>query len=86
MKQYRIGDYHALTNNCTTLSAQGFNKAFPGVNFSDSNYNKGTVLSLIEKAAAKMAGWPSSIFMPLDVMNLMKNSNPSKINTYHINK
>jgi hypothetical protein len=72
MKQYRLPtDYDALTCNCTTLSVDGTKQALPNIDDNYSSYNSGRGLSLLEKGAAKVAGWPNRTFMPADLGALL---------------
>jgi RHS repeat-associated protein len=69
MKQYRLNqDYHGLEYNCTTVATDGFEFAFPDVSFENTTYNVGRGLNFLEKTAAKLHGWPDTIFMPMDLL------------------
>ncbi len=74
MEQYKIRDYNAKNFNCVTISEEGFSKAFPEISFSNSEYNTGRGMSFSEKMAAKITGWPRTIFMPLDLGAFLENS------------
>jgi hypothetical protein len=77
MKEYRLAaDYHALTNNCATTSMAGARVAIKDLDYNVSKYNEGRGMSFAEKTAAKVAGWPSFIFMPADLQKMLE-ENPS---------
>lgn len=65
MKQYVLkSDYHWGNNNCTTMSLKGF-EAGTGLHLNSDNAGRG--MSFGERSAARIAGWPSSTFMPFDL-------------------
>lgn len=73
MKEYRLGiDYHALENNCTTMAMSGARLALRDLDFNVSKNNEGRGMSFIERNAAKVAGWPSHIFMPADLQKMLE--------------
>lgn len=78
MKEYRLAaDYHALNNNCTTTAMTGARVAIRELDFDVPKYNIGTGMSFMEKVGAKSAGWPSHIFMPADLKEMLEN-NPKR--------
>ena len=83
MKEYRLAvDYHALTNNCATTSMAGARVAVKDLDYNVSKYNEGRGMSFAERTAAKIAGWPSFIFMPADLQKMLEenpNHKPDKI-------
>ncbi|MDR1994174.1 hypothetical protein [Azonexus sp.] len=90
MKEYRLTrNYHALTNNCTTISMDGALIAIPELAHDQANFNEGRGLSFTEKAAAKLKGWPSRIFMPADLKAMLESTDKQKpylTQTYGNNK
>ena len=86
MKEYRLAaDYHALTNNCATTSMTGARVAIKDLDYNVSRYNEGRGMSFAEKTAAKVAGWPSFIFMPADLQKMLEenpNHKPDKIEKF----
>ncbi|SDH49137.1 MULTISPECIES: hypothetical protein [unclassified Duganella] len=81
-------EYHAITNNCATMSLAGARLALPSIDAQASRYNEGRGMSEVEKIAARGSNfgfWPSHIFMPADVQAMLeteKKSIPSKIESY----
>lgn len=81
-------EYHAVTNNCATMSLSGARLALPGIDAQASRYNEGRGMSDVEKIAARGSNfgfWPSHIFMPADVQVMLeaeKKYAPSKIESY----
>ncbi|WP_371767733.1 hypothetical protein [Massilia sp.] len=76
-KEYRLAvDYHALTNNCTTTSMGGARIAIKDLDYNVSKYNQGRGMSTTEQYAAKIAGWPTAIFMPTDLKQMLE-ENPA---------
>ena len=69
MNQYRIRDYDAANNNCTTMSTSGLATALPGIaaGMTDSRYNKGRGLSFAERLALAAAQSGSRVVLPLDL-------------------
>jgi len=86
MKEYRLAtDYHALTNNCATTSMTGARVAVKDLDYNVSKYNEGRGMSFTERTAAKVAGWPSFIFMPADLQKMLEdkpNHRPDKIEKF----
>lgn len=84
MKRYKLDqDYNALSNNCTTISFDGAQRALPNISKGSDQFIEGEGLGFKEKTAAKLAGWPKNIFMPADLSEfLKKKSSPNKINNY----
>jgi hypothetical protein len=86
MKEYRLAaDYHALTNNCATISMEGARVAIKDLDYNVSKYNEGRGMSFAERTAAKVRGWPSFIFMPADLQKMLEenpNHKPHKIEKY----
>jgi hypothetical protein len=92
-KEYKLPqNYHALTNNCATLSLSGARIALPGLDSNGSNYNEGRGMSTTEKMAARaknFGSWPSQIFMPPDVQVMLEDAKkytPKKITSYGASK
>lgn len=85
MKEYQLAeDYHALTNNCTTSMA-GARVALIDLDFNVKKYNEGRGLSMSERVAAHVAGWPVNIFMPADLQEMLagnQNHRPDKIEQF----
>lgn len=78
MKEYRLAeDYHALNNNCATTAMAGARVAIRDLDFDVPKFNKGEGMSGPEQFAAKVAGWPSRIFMPADLKKMLE-SNPHR--------
>jgi len=81
-------EYHAITNNCATMSLSGARLALPGIDSQASKYNEGRGMSDVEKIAARGTNfgfWPSHIFMPADVQVMLETEKkyiPSKIESY----
>jgi hypothetical protein len=80
-------DYDAIDNNCATTTLNGAKIALPDIDADAAQYNLGRGMSDVEKKAAKVQsfGWPSHIFMPADVQEMLKNNKkipPQKINIY----
>ncbi len=73
MNEYRLAqDYNALTNNCVTTALGGARKALSSIDFDVANHNQGRGLSFAERTAARLAGWPSHIFMPADLRAMLE--------------
>jgi hypothetical protein len=73
MKEYRLADdYHALNNNCATTSMSGVREVITDLDFNVSKYNEGGGMSSAERFAAKVSGWPSTIFMPADLQKMLE--------------
>jgi len=81
-------DYHAISNNCATMSLSGARLALPGIDAKASTYNEGRGMGSAEKLAARASGfgrWPSHIFMPADVQVMLETERkytPSKVEIY----
>ncbi|MRX11267.1 hypothetical protein GJ697_25920 [Pseudoduganella sp. FT25W] len=81
-------NYHAITNNCVTMSLSGARLALPGLDANPGPYNEGRGMSEVEKIAARTSNfgfWPSHIFMPADVQLMLekeKKYTPSKVQSY----
>ena len=86
MKEYRLAnDYHALTNNCVTVTMAGARLAVPNLEHDVAGHNQGRGMSFAERTAARVAGWPSHIFMPEDLQAmLMENTGKpaDRVDTY----
>jgi hypothetical protein len=54
----------------------GARVAIKDLDYNVSKYNEGRGMSFAEKTAAKVAGWPSFIFMPADLQKMLE-ENPS---------
>lgn len=67
MQQFKIEEYDALTCNCATLSVDGTKQALTNVDAKYADFQEGRGLSLVEKAAAKVVGYPKRTFMPGDL-------------------
>ncbi|MCH2240623.1 MAG: hypothetical protein MK041_01535 [Aquabacterium sp.] len=71
MQAFRLSkDYHAVTNNCTTVVVEGAKIAIPDIERDASLHNKGRGLSSAERKTVRLSGfgsWPSHIFMPEDL-------------------
>jgi len=66
--EYRLlKDYHALTNNCVTSTMAGVRLVLPVLEKNAAAYNNGRGMSFTERTAARVAGWPTSLFMPADL-------------------
>lgn len=79
MKEYRLAnDYHALNNNCTTTAMTGARIAIKDLDHDVSKFNKGDGMSGTEQFAAKMAGWPNTIFMPADLRKMLETNSRHK--------
>lgn len=92
-KEYKLPqNYHALTNNCVTMSLSGARIALPGIDSNGSAYNDGRGMSTTEKMAARaknFGSWPSQIFMPPDVQVMLEDAkkySPKKTATYGASK
>jgi hypothetical protein len=73
MKEYRLAeDYHALKNNCATTSLGGARTALNDIDFNPEKYNQGRGMSMTERTAARIAGWPKEIFMPADLQVMLQ--------------
>jgi hypothetical protein len=85
-KEYRLAeDYHALNNNCATTSMGGARIAVKGLDYNVSKYNKGRGMSTAEEYAAKIAGWPTTIFMPADLQQMLEENpvrRPDKVERF----
>lgn len=78
-------DSNALESNCTTVSFDGAKVAMSDIDELQNKYNSGEGLSMAEKLAAKVSGWPDRVFMPADAGTMLKNRDkpkPVKINQY----
>ncbi|MBJ8997835.1 MULTISPECIES: hypothetical protein [Citrobacter] len=78
-------EYDALKRNCTTVSFDGAKIAISEIDNSQAKYNNGQGLSMKEKLAAKVSGWPDRVFMPADAGVMLKSRDkpkPVKINQY----
>jgi hypothetical protein len=72
MKRYVLdASYHALTSNCTTVTLNGAQVALGSIAAKAAEFNKGLGMGFAEKAAAHAKGWPSGIFMPLDLKAML---------------
>lgn len=86
MAEYRLAtDYHALNTNCVTVSMSGARLALGNLETSTAQHNQGRGMSFTERTAAKLAGWPSHIFMPADLQSMLAGNQQrlaDKIETY----
>lgn len=86
MKEYRLSDdYHALNNNCTTVAIGGAHIALKDIFSNLSKFNEGRGMSMTERAAARLAGWPKNIFMPADLQAMLQENTkrqPERIERY----
>jgi hypothetical protein len=75
-EEYKLSkDYHAVTNNCATMTLSGARIAMPNIERNSAKYNEGRGLSDAKKAAARVSHfgfWPSHIFMPGDVQAMLE--------------
>lgn len=72
MTEHRLAaDYHALTNNCVTISMAGAKLAIPNLEHDVASHNQGRGMSFTERTAARVAGWPGYIFMPEDLQAML---------------
>ena len=81
-------NYHALKNNCTTMTTDGVNKSnsILGSKITDSKESKGRGLGFFEKQAAGDAVG-SKIFMPADLQKNIENTGEHyETNLYKKNK
>jgi RHS repeat-associated protein len=71
MQQFRLREnYHALRYNCTTVAVDAADGPLK-VELNDKRFNEGRQLSMSEKLAAKIDGWPERVFMPMDLRALL---------------
>jgi hypothetical protein len=71
--EYRLAsDYHALTNNCVTMTLSGSRVAMTDLERDAPRHNQGRGMSTIEKFGARAAGWPTRIFMPADAQAMLQ--------------
>jgi hypothetical protein len=86
LAEYRLhDDYHALNNNCVTTSMAGARLALPVLEHETAKHNQGRGMSGLERAAARVSGWPAQLFMPEDLRSMLlanKLQPPEKIATY----
>lgn len=86
MKEYRLSeDYHALNNNCTTVAMNAARIALKDIDGNVSKFNEGRGMSMAERAAAHMAGWPKYIFLPADLQAMLQENSkrrPERIERY----
>lgn len=81
-------NYHAVENNCATLTLAGARVAFPRIEANASSENQGRGMSVAEKIAVRGANygaWPNKIFMPADVQAMLEKGqtpSPKKISSY----
>lgn len=88
-KEYKLSkSYHAITNNCTTLTLDGARLALPSLESNAPSNNQGRGMSTTEKIAARAknyGSWPSRIFMPADVKAMLEanqTNTPKRIKVY----
>lgn len=90
MKEYKLAeDYHALKNNCATITMTAVRLVILDLDFDVSAHNKGVGMSTAQKAAAYLSGWPNSIFMPADLQAMLQDNKKhpaQKIETYGAKK
>lgn len=70
MNQYRIDNYHAANNNCTTVSLDGLEQALPADLYraiDNSSFNQGRGLSWTQRMAFWAARNGQGISLPLDL-------------------
>jgi len=86
MTEYRLADdYHALSNNCVTITMTGAKLAIPSLDHNVASHNKGRGMSFTERTAARVAGWPGHIFMPEDLQAMLSANTEkpaSKVETF----
>jgi hypothetical protein len=70
-KIIHIDTYNALGPNCTTLSVTAAKTIFPDIDRDWSKYQQGRGLGIMEKAAVSAKGWPTFIFMPADLEEML---------------
>ena len=70
-KSFIIDDYYALGPNCTTLSVSAVKTIFPDIDREWANHQQGRGLGLMEKGLVSAKGWPSFIFMPADLQDML---------------
>jgi hypothetical protein len=81
-------NYHAISNNCATMSLSGARIALPSIDSKSKVYNEGRGMSDVERIAARASNfgfWPSHIFMPADVQAMLeteKTYTPAKVQNY----
>ena len=89
MKEHRLAhNYHGLTNNCATVSMDGALIAIPELATDQATFNEGRGMSFVERSAAKLRGWPSRIFMPGDLKEMLEASDikqPYRVQTHGSN-
>jgi RHS repeat-associated protein len=94
MQRYRIAsDYDALTCNCTTVTLDPVERAFPGFQSGAASFIQGQGMSWTERQAARIRGWPGRLFMPFDLKSYLESRafrsnlstrglHPPSVNTY----
>lgn len=86
---YVIEDYYALGPNCTTLSVTAAKVAIPNIDADWKRYQDGRGLSMMERGIVSAKGWPSYIFMPADLLEMLNNSTarkPKAVRSYEAKK
>lgn len=76
MKQYKIGDYDAANNNCTTVALGGLGAGAPDIasKLNNSAFDLGTGLGTLERLAYRAAKSGDGIRMPLDLQKSIDSS------------
>ena len=89
LKEFKLPQpYHALTNNCATVTLSGAKIALPGIDANGASHIQGRGMSSTEIFAARaknFGSWPLQIFMPADVQSMLEENRkniPRKITTY----
>lgn len=87
-KEFKLSEnYHAVDNNCATMTLAGARLALPGIDYNFTQFNVGRGMTDVEKTAARAQnfGWPSHIFMPADVRAMLENNKrvpPKRVTRY----
>ena len=76
-------DYHGLTNNCTTLSADVLEAGRPDLEMDVADEQLGRGMNTLERMAASAAGWPEETFMPADVGAILDDLQEEAIRVEH---
>jgi RHS repeat-associated protein len=76
MKQFRIQDYHAANNNCTTESIAGLGAGNPGLasRLNNPKFDTGGSLGAMERLAYRTAKKGSGISMPSDLNDSIRSA------------
>lgn len=72
-------DYHALGQNCTTLSIDGAKQAIPNIDSGSDKFIKpDAVLTSSEQFAVSVKGGASRIFLPANLESFLNTKTPNK--------